>query len=137
MEAQMLISMFGSKKPRNILLKLVATLLLLTLTPSAYAWGPTGHRVVAEIAQRHLTPAAQAKVARILEGRTLADVANWPDDLRSDPRFDKYKPLHFATVENGSYRDAKKARCGDLVVAIDAFTAFLRTGSRDSLYTVK
>ena len=124
---------------RNILLKVVATLLLLTLTPSAYAWGPTGHRVVAEIAQRHLTPAAQSKVSQILDGRTLADVANWPDDLRSDPRYDKYKLLHYATVKNGltSYRDSEKARCGDLVVAIDAFTAFLRTNSRESLFAVK
>ncbi|HEV8485853.1 MAG TPA: S1/P1 nuclease [Blastocatellia bacterium] len=109
------------------------------LTPSAHAWGPTGHRVVAEIAQRHLTPAAQAKVSRLLGGRSLADVANWPDELRSDARFDKYKPLHFATVPNGvaSYRDSKKAPCGDLVVAIDALTAFLRTGSREALYSVK
>ena len=127
------------KRTRNILFRVVATLLLLHLTPSAHAWGPTGHRVVAEIAQRNLTPAAQAKVSVLLDGRTLADVANWPDDLRSDPRFDKYKPLHFATVKNGltSYRDAEKARCGDLVVAIDAFTGFLRTGSRESLYAVK
>ena len=128
------------KKPiRNILPKAVATLLLLTLAPSAYGWGPVGHRVVAEIAQRHLTPAAQAKVTSLLEGRTLADVSNWPDELRSDPRFDKYKPIHFATVKDGvaSYRNSEKARCGDLVVAIDAFTAFLRTGSRESLYAVK
>ncbi len=128
------------KKPiRNILLKAVATLLLLTLAPSAYGWGPIGHRVVAEIAQRHLTPAAQAKVSSLLEGRTLADVSNWPDELRSDPRFDKYKPLHFATVKDGvkSYRNSEKATCGDLVVAIDAFTAFLRTGSREPLYAVK
>src|SRR6188474_2278001 len=106
------------KRIPNTLLKVVATLLLLTLTPSAQAWGPTGHRVVAEIAQRHLTPAAQEAVSRILGGRTLADVANWPDELRSDPRFDKYKPLHFATVKNGvaSYRDSEKAPCGDLVV---------------------
>ena len=109
------------------------------LAPYAHAWGPTGHRVVAEIAQRHLTPAAQAKVSALLGGRSLADVANWPDELRSDARFDKYKPLHFATVPNGvaSYRDAKKSPCGDLVVAIDALTAFLRTGSREALYSVK
>lgn len=109
------------------------------LAPSANAWGPTGHRVVAEIAQRHLTPVAQAKVSAILGGRSLADVANWPDELRDDARFDKYKPLHFATVPNGvaSYRDAKKSPCGDLVVAIDALTAFLRTGSREALYSVK
>lgn len=127
------------KRIRNILLKVVAALLLLTLPTSAFAWGPTGHRVVAEIAQRHLTRAAQTKVSQLLDGRTLADVANWPDELRSDPRFDKYRPLHFATVKDGlsSYRDAEKAPCGDVVVAIDAFTTFLRTGSRASLYTVK
>ena len=127
------------KPMRNILLKVVAPLLLLTVTQSAYAWGPMGHRVTAEIAQRHLTPAALAKVNSLLDGRTLADVSNWPDELRSDPRFDKYKPLHFATVKDGltSYRDAEKAPCGDLVVAIDAFAAFLRTNSRESLYTVK
>jgi hypothetical protein len=124
---------------RNICLKVVATLLLLTFASSANAWGPTGHRVVGEIAQRHLTPAAQAKVSSILNGRSLADVANWPDDLRSDSRYDKYKLLHFATVKNGlaSYRDSEKARCGDVVVAIDAFSAFLRTGSRESLFVVK
>jgi hypothetical protein len=128
------------KRIRNTLLKLVATSLLLSIwSPTAYAWGPTGHRTVAEIAQRRLTPAALARVTSLLEGRTLADVANWPDDMRSNPRYDKYKPLHFATVKAGltSYRNAEKARCGDLVVAIDAFTAFLRTGSRDALYTVK
>jgi len=118
---------------------MLATLVLLSLAPSANAWGPTGHRVIAEIAQRHLTPAARRKVFRLLGGRTLADVANWPDELRSDPRFDKYKVLHFATVPNGvaSYRNSEKAPCGDLVVAIDAFTAFLRTGKRSALYSVK
>ena len=127
------------KRIRNTVLKLVATLLLLAMPLSANAWGPTGHRVVAEIAQRHLTPAAQARVSILLNGRTLADVANWPDDLRSDPRFDKYKLLHYATVENGiaSYRNSEKARCGDLVAAIDAFTGFLRTGSREDLFSVK
>ena len=109
------------------------------LAPPAHAWGPTGHRVVAEIAQRHLTPIAHARVTSLLNGRSLADVANWPDELRSDPRFDKYKLLHFATVPDGvaSYRDSKKAACGDIVVAIDALIAFLRTGSREALFSVK
>jgi hypothetical protein len=105
----------------------------------AMAWGPTGHRVVAEIAQRHLTPTARERVASLLRGYSLAEVANWADDLRSDPRFDKYMPLHYATVPDGvkSYRDSKKALCGDLVAAIDALSAFLKTGSRDDLFAVK
>src|SRR4029078_6143645 len=124
---------------RNTRRSVFAALLLVNLTPSAHAWGPTGHRVVAEIAQRHLTPVARTRVNRLLGGRPLADVATWLDELRSDPRFDKYKPLHYATVPDGvaSYRDAKKAHCGDLVAAIDALTALLRTGSREALYSVK
>jgi hypothetical protein len=122
-------------KNRCILTILLATFFAL----HAVAWGPTGHRVVAEIAQRHLTPAARNRVARLLGGYSLAEVANWADDLRSDPRFDKYKRLHYATVPDGvtSYRDAKKEPCGDLVAAIDALSAFLKTGSREDLFTVK
>ncbi len=107
--------------------------------PVMLAWGPTGHRVVAEIAQRHLTPAARERIAVILRGYSLAEVANWPDELRSDPQFDKYKKLHFATVPDGlkSYRDAKPDPCGDLVTAIGALSAFLKSGSRDDLFAVK
>jgi hypothetical protein len=107
--------------------------------PVVLAWGPTGHRVVAEIAQRHLTPVARQHIARLLRGYSLAEVANWADELRSDPQFDKYKKLHFATVPEGikSYRDAKPDPCGDLVTAIGALSAFLKTGSRDDLFAVK
>ena len=118
---------------------LLVVLLAMAFAPHVLAWGSTGHRVVAEIAQRHLLPAARDSVGRLLGGRSLADVVNWPDELRSDPRFDKYKALHFATVPNGvkSYRDSKKDKCGDLVVAIAALSNFLRTGSRDDLFAVK
>lgn len=115
-------------------------LLLATIfAPLMLAWGPTGHRVVAEIAQRHLKPAAREHIAQLLGSYSLAEVANWADELRSEPRFDKYKKLHFATVPDGfkSYRDAKPDSCGDIVAAIDALSAFLRTGSRNDLFTVK
>lgn len=118
---------------------LLVVLLAMAFASQPLAWGPTGHRVVAEIAQRHLLPAARDRVATLLGGRSLADVVNWPDELRSDPRFDKYKLLHFATVPDGvkSYRDSKKDKCGDLVAAIGALSNFLRTGSRADLFVVK
>lgn len=51
------------------------------------AWGPTGHRLVADLAERALSPDARAAARRLLAvsgDRTLADVANWADDLRHD-----------------------------------------------------
>lgn len=116
--------------------RMPACLLLLAPLP-ALAWGPTGHRVVAEVAQRHLDPQAAARVGRILGARTLADVANWPDELREDPGYDKYKPLHYATVPDGeTYAQSAKDPCGDVVAAIRALAAFLRTGDRAHLRAV-
>ena len=52
----------------------------LALAPVAQAWGPLGHSVVAALAQRQLSPAAEAEVERLLapdHTRSLAEVANW------------------------------------------------------------
>jgi hypothetical protein len=76
----------------------LAALLLLTAScaPDAWAWGPQGHRTVAAIADRLLSPAARAVVAQLLErdldqfgnpsGRTtLEAVSEWADEIRSTP----------------------------------------------------
>lgn len=63
-------------------------LLLSVLAGSALAWGPLGHEVVGELAQRQLDPAARAAVARLLRaepGASLRSIAAWPDRLRDDP----------------------------------------------------
>lgn len=76
---------------------LVAFIPLLLLAPPAMAWGPLGHRVVAELAWRQLTPEARAEVRRLLAVRhahALADIATWPDDIRHERA---YKTLWQAT----------------------------------------
>ena len=52
-------------------------------TATLDAWGPQGHRLVAMVAERHLTPAARQNVASLLDGRSLADVAIWADEYLS------------------------------------------------------
>src|SRR5689334_14950394 len=66
---------------------------------SALAWGQEGHRVVALIAERHLTPAARAEAAQLLaiEGASgMAAVASWADDFRSTHR--QTAPWHFVNI---------------------------------------
>lgn len=65
-------------------LKGFMALVLITGTLSAKAWGPVGHRVIAEIASMHLTPKAQQAIRAIIGQETLAMVANWPDFIKSD-----------------------------------------------------
>lgn len=70
-------------------------------TPSAaLPWGPNGHRITARLAERHLNEKAAAAVRRILGGKSLAQVATWPDQIRSDPAWDFTKTWHYITVED-------------------------------------
>jgi len=49
-----------------------------------FAYGTTGHRVVAEIAQRHLTRHARKELKKLIGDQQLAYWANWPDFIKSD-----------------------------------------------------
>jgi hypothetical protein len=68
------------------------TLLLsaLLISVNAFAWGPTGHRTVGEVAQRNLSTKAELEIFKILKGKTLARVATWPDEIKSEPGKYKY-----------------------------------------------
>ncbi|MGH8213589.1 MAG: S1/P1 nuclease [Rhodanobacteraceae bacterium] len=121
--------------------KLVAAALALVVclaARSAFAWGPLGHRVVAQLAQKQLTPAAQAQVDRLLAvtgARRLADVATWPDDLRDlDPGLYKrtakfhYVNFHSRDCIYNPPRDCRNGEC--VVAAIQHYAAILGDRSR-------
>jgi len=65
-----------------------AALLFLAAMPnSAWGWGKTGHAVVADIAEAHLTPKAVLEIRRLLavEGaHHMADIASWADQAKAD-----------------------------------------------------
>jgi hypothetical protein len=65
------------------------------------SWGPTGHKAIAKIAENHLTPAAQQAVKHILGTETLVDVANYADEIRSDPEFKYTGAYHYVNVPPG------------------------------------
>jgi hypothetical protein len=55
-----------------------------TYAPPALGWGAEGHSIVAELAQRRLTPQAASAVAALLGPQvSLASVASWADGQRS------------------------------------------------------
>jgi len=62
-----------------------AVFLTLTLASlPAVAWGPEGHRIVAQIASKRLTPTARLRVIQILGNDDLAAISVWADDVRSE-----------------------------------------------------
>lgn len=62
-------------------------------TMKTQAWGTTGHRVIAEIAERNLTEEAKAEVKKLLDNQYMAYWANWADFIKSDTT-DKWKHTH-------------------------------------------
>lgn len=108
---------------------------LLTLLPAlpALAWSGMGHRMVGELAQRHLSPAAKSEVAKLLAGEpnpTLAGVATWADDLRNtDPeRFKATSRWHYINAQGGGCafdvaRDCPDGNC--VVEAIEKQRAIM------------
>ena len=57
---------------------------LMLLSASSFAWGPEGHRIIGEIAETRLTPAARLQVKELLGNDNLAAVALWADEIRSE-----------------------------------------------------
>lgn len=101
---------------------------ILLLPLAARAWGPTGHRTVALIAERHLSPKARKAVQRILGPDRMAIVSTWMDEVRSDPAFDHTRDWHWVTIpDGGTYAQAEKNPNGDAVEAIGRMQALLRS----------
>jgi hypothetical protein len=75
---------------------------ILTTIP-AQAWGPKGHRIIGEIAQRHLEQNVSKKVLKILKDESLAMSSTWMDFIKSDDSFDHMYPWHYCTIPDSSF----------------------------------
>ena len=84
----------------KVFLKTLFTFLLLSCTQFVFAWGVTGHRVVAEIAQSHLSQKSLAAISQLIGQEKLAYWANWPDFIKSDTthKWDKASAWHYVDL---------------------------------------
>ncbi|HEX3927558.1 MAG TPA: S1/P1 nuclease [Gemmatimonadales bacterium] len=107
------------------------SLVLGSLAALTFFWGPEGHQIVARVAEARLTPAARAEATRLLGGQSIADVASWADNVRSQrPETGAW---HYVDIELGdtSYvaaRDCAHDAC--TVAAIGHELGILRDHTR-------
>jgi hypothetical protein len=105
----------------------IVVLALLMISPNAFSWGKTGHRIVGEIAQRNLTKEAQKGVKDLLGNDDLSRVATYADEIRSNRKFDYTAPWHYASIPNEkTYFDQKRNKDGDVIEALFRFEETLR-----------
>lgn len=94
------------------------------------SWGPTGHRVVGAVAEDYLTRKARVRLARILDGQSLAMASTWMDEVRSDAAYDHMADWHWVTIPDGmTYADTEKNPAGDIIATLNRVIDELREGS--------
>jgi len=104
---------------------LIAYLVIFTFFPSNMVasdpnWGATGHRTIGEIAEKHLSRKAKKEIDELLQGKGLAFVSTYGDDIKSDDAYDKFYNWHFVNFPfDTTYELSEKDKNGDLVYGIN------------------
>jgi hypothetical protein len=116
---------------------LIAILLTGYVTGAA-AWGANGHAIIAELAERRLTPGALARIEAVLGSRrSLASVSGWADYiqfLRPETRNWHFVNIPYAASGFDEERDCAPQPTGDCIVsALARAEAVLRDGTQPLL----
>lgn len=122
--------------------KIVVIVLLAVFALPTLAWGPRGHRIIAEVAYNHMTKRARQKVDAVLGTHGAVHWANWPDEIRSDTIYPDSYDWHFQDMNPGLSDSAVVAMLTDyakeggrLFEKTDSLIAVLREnpGNKDAL----
>jgi hypothetical protein len=146
---QAIVIFWGENLMKTVIFNLFLTALFIITIPTVYPWGATGHRVVGEIAEQHLTNEAKKFVHDLLGSEKLAHAANWADEIRSDAVISaeigkrwgsslsndgiddasKISFWHYVSIPRGqNYQQSPKSPHGDIVWAMRQMDAVLRDG---------
>jgi len=109
--------------------KIIFSLGIFTLLFSlqAFGWGKTGHRVVGQIATKHLNGKAKREIKKILGVESLAQGSTWPDFVKSDSDMrKKFSHWHYVNAKKGvKLKDRKVNPKGDILFGIRHFVKIL------------
>jgi len=115
-----------------IFIGIIITIFLFLVQPARAAdgeWGKTGHRVIGQIAQDHLTPEALKAVTELLDGETLATVSTYADEIRSNPAMDGFKIWHYVNLPlDKKYQEVEHTQ-DNVVIAIEKCIDALKGGA--------
>jgi hypothetical protein len=67
----------------------------------SYAWGRTGHGLVAEVAFKFLDDSTQKIVKKYLGNLTIEEAASWMDEERGNSYYNFMRPWHYLDIDKG------------------------------------
>ena len=105
---------------------------LLAITLNTFAWGPKGHRIVAQVAYDNLDNKARKHVDKVLGTHGMIYLSTWPDEIKSDTIYPTSFTCHYQDLAGGM-TDAEVVATltnypqegGDLFMALDSLEAVL------------
>ncbi len=107
------------KKSFFVLFLLGVVLTVFAKEPETVLWGKTGHRVIGEVAQQHLSKKARKSIEKLLDHEGLAFTSTFADEVKGDSLYWKYSPWHYVNFPLGErYEDTPKNPKGDIIWAI-------------------
>ncbi|HLV41718.1 MAG TPA: S1/P1 nuclease [Brumimicrobium sp.] len=117
-------------------MKFIFTVVLIALSfvysLESKAWGMLGHRVVGEVASKHLNESTKTRIKDILGHQTIAEVSNWMDDIKSDKKYDSLGPWHYVTIPDGmKYSETNLNPKGDAIAGINFVVKQLKSENLD------
>lgn len=90
-------------------------------------WGKNGHRVVGEVAYKHLSGRAKRQIDKILQGEGLAFVSTYADEIKSDRDYKEYSPWHYVNFPfDKKYGEEAPSEYGDLIKGIEKCISVLK-----------
>ncbi|NHA14475.1 S1/P1 nuclease [Thioalkalivibrio sp. XN279] len=109
---------------------LCAGLLGLACLPStAQAWGPSAHRIAAEVMDAFLCTAARAEVEAMTGHMPLAELVVWPDRIRDTAAWSHTRDWHYMNVADDTpVRADTQPESGRILAAIRDNLALLPPG---------
>lgn len=115
-------------------MRFLSLIIGLLVSPAVLAWSADGHRLIAELAQAQLSPAARQQVDQLLSlepGATMVSVSTWADERRSPAT----SRLHFVNMPEGECTYSQQRDCSDrrcVVEAINTKVAILKSDAPDA-----
>ena len=78
--------------------RLISITCLLFSTYYLFSWGANGHRIIAQICEWHLEDQTKEQLKELLGNNYMAEIANWPDYIRSERGWKFADPWHYTTI---------------------------------------
>ena len=112
--------------------KVIFVILFSFIANMAYSWGKNGHRIIAAICEMYMDENAKQEMKKIIGPDYLAELANWPDYVRSEKGWKFADPWHYTTVNVGQTtmdvrnKYSEDQNINDAMEAIDLMANILR-----------